>query len=196
LPTQQTHQDATYTTNGFPTQGIGHYIGLSRMIMQLKAVWNALLIGFLCSSSSHDSNMVGVYLSPFKLVLLICLAIFTHYFGAVFGSKTMNGSGQYDMNDKWLGQIKLKKCLIKQTNKNKIRRMSFALFMIFFFFEKKFLSFEYFLLLWTLKQYKLAKLTPIEAGCCRPPSEAGVAQYMKTEWRVVAIFNVVLFVVL
>ncbi|XP_034216753.1 tetraspanin-10 isoform X2 [Prunus dulcis] len=90
----------------------------------------------------------------------------------------------------------------------------------------------------TLKQYKLAKLTPIEAGCCRPPSEcgypavnashydmsfhpvssnkdcklyknardikcyncdsckAGVAQYMKTEWRVVAIFNVALFVVL
>ncbi|XP_028118352.1 uncharacterized protein LOC114315889 isoform X5 [Camellia sinensis] len=48
----------------------------------------------------------------------------------------------------------------------------------------------------TLKQYKLAKLTPIEAGCCRRPSEAGVAQYMKTEWRVVAIFNVVLFVVL
>ncbi|KAE9452088.1 hypothetical protein C3L33_16011, partial [Rhododendron williamsianum] len=44
----------------------------------------------------------------------------------------------------------------------------------------------------TLKEYKVAKLTPIEAGCCRPPSEAGVAQYMKTEWRVVAIFNVVL----
>ncbi|PPE01847.1 hypothetical protein GOBAR_DD01114 [Gossypium barbadense] len=90
----------------------------------------------------------------------------------------------------------------------------------------------------TLKQYKMAKLTPIEAGCCRPPSEcgypvvnasyydlsfhpvssnedcklyknsrvvkcyncdsckAGVAQYMKTEWRVVAIFNLALFVVL
>ncbi|KAI7743105.1 hypothetical protein M8C21_013599 [Ambrosia artemisiifolia] len=90
----------------------------------------------------------------------------------------------------------------------------------------------------TLKQYKSAKLTPIEAGCCRPPSQcgypaanasyydlsfhpispdndcklyrnskaikcyncdsckAGVAEYMKTEWRVVAIFNVVLFVVL
>ncbi|KAL6578892.1 Tetraspanin-10 [Orobanche minor] len=90
----------------------------------------------------------------------------------------------------------------------------------------------------TLKQFKLAKLSPIEAGCCRPPSEcgyptvnasfydlsfhpmssnkdcihyknskaikcyncdsckAGVAQYMKTEWRVVAVFNVVLFVVL
>ncbi|CAI8619384.1 unnamed protein product [Vicia faba] len=87
----------------------------------------------------------------------------------------------------------------------------------------------------TLKQYKLAKLCPIESGCCRPPSEcgypavnasyydlsfhqvspnhdckryknsravkcydcdsckAGVAQYMKIEWRVVAIFNVVLF---
>ncbi|XP_059443132.1 tetraspanin-10-like isoform X1 [Corylus avellana] len=90
----------------------------------------------------------------------------------------------------------------------------------------------------TLKQYKLAKLSPIEAGCCRPPSEcgypavnasyydlsfhpvssnhdcklyknsraikcyncdsckAGVAQYMKIEWRVVAIFNIVLFLVL
>ncbi|KAK1430598.1 hypothetical protein QVD17_13457 [Tagetes erecta] len=90
----------------------------------------------------------------------------------------------------------------------------------------------------TLKQYKSAKLTPIEAGCCRPPSQCGypavnasfynlnvhavrpvkdcklyrnskgtkcyncdsckaaVAEYMKTEWRVVAIFNVVLFVVL
>ncbi|XP_060971584.1 tetraspanin-10 isoform X2 [Cannabis sativa] len=90
----------------------------------------------------------------------------------------------------------------------------------------------------TLKQYKSAKLTPIEAGCCRPPSDcgypavnasfydlsfhpvssnkdckfyknsrqvkcyncdsckAGVAQYMKTEWRVVAIFNVALFLVL
>lgn len=90
----------------------------------------------------------------------------------------------------------------------------------------------------TAKQYKLAKLTPIEAGCCKPPFEcgypavnasyydlsfhpvssskdcklyknsknvkcyscdsckAGVAQYMKTEWRVVAIFNVILFVVL
>lgn len=29
--------------------------------------------------------------------------------------------------------------------------------------------------------------------CC---SRAGVAQYMKTEWRVVAIFNVILFVIL
>ncbi|XP_064976706.1 tetraspanin-10-like isoform X2 [Musa acuminata AAA Group] len=90
----------------------------------------------------------------------------------------------------------------------------------------------------TLKEYKLAQLSPIEAGCCRPPSEcgypavnasyydltyhpvstnkdcklyknsrsikcydcdsckAGVAQYMKTEWRVVAIFNLILFVVL
>ena len=90
----------------------------------------------------------------------------------------------------------------------------------------------------TLKQYKLAELTPIESGCCRPPAEcgypalnasnfdlsyhpvstnvdcklykndrflrcydcnsckAGVAQYMKTEWRVVAIFNVILFIIL
>ncbi|KAJ0634528.1 putative tetraspanin/Peripherin [Helianthus annuus] len=90
----------------------------------------------------------------------------------------------------------------------------------------------------TLKQYKLAELTPIEAGCCRPPSKcgypavnasyydlsfhpvssnkdcklyknsklikcyncdsckAGVAQYIKTEWRVVAIYSVILFVIL
>ncbi|RLN41079.1 hypothetical protein C2845_PM01G38560 [Panicum miliaceum] len=90
----------------------------------------------------------------------------------------------------------------------------------------------------TLKQYKLAELTPMESGCCRPPAEcgypalnasyfdlsyhpvstnidcklyknarsvrcydcdsckAGVAQYMKAEWRVVAIFNVILFVIL
>ncbi|KAL6906545.1 hypothetical protein ACP4OV_004146 [Aristida adscensionis] len=90
----------------------------------------------------------------------------------------------------------------------------------------------------TLKQYKLADLTPMESGCCRPPAEcgypavnasyfdlsfhpvssnidcklykntpsikcydcdsckAGVAQYMKMEWRVVAIFNVMLFVIL
>ncbi|KAJ3682216.1 hypothetical protein LUZ60_014789 [Juncus effusus] len=89
-----------------------------------------------------------------------------------------------------------------------------------------------------LKEYRHAELSPIEAGCCRPPSEcgypavnasyydlsyhpvstnndcklykndksvkcydcnsckAGVAQYMKTEWRVVAIFNLILFVIL
>ncbi|KAI0493594.1 hypothetical protein KFK09_023713 [Dendrobium nobile] len=90
----------------------------------------------------------------------------------------------------------------------------------------------------TLKAYKSAELSPVAAGCCRPPSEcgypainasyydlsyhptstskdcklyknarnvkcydcdsckAGVAQRMKTEWRVVAIFNVILFVIL
>ncbi|URD83523.1 Tetraspanin family [Musa troglodytarum] len=89
-----------------------------------------------------------------------------------------------------------------------------------------------------LKEYKLAELSPIEAGCCRPPSEcgypavnasyydlsyhplstnkdcklyknaraikcydcdsckAGVAEYMKEEWRVVAVFNIILFVAL
>jgi hypothetical protein len=89
-----------------------------------------------------------------------------------------------------------------------------------------------------LKEYRHAELSPIEAGCCRPPSEcgypmintsyydlsykpvssnkdcklykndksikcydcnsckAGVAQYMKVEWRVVAIFNLILFVIL
>ncbi|KAK8965831.1 Tetraspanin-10 [Platanthera guangdongensis] len=90
----------------------------------------------------------------------------------------------------------------------------------------------------TLKEFKSAELTPIEAGCCRPPSEcgypainasfydlsyhptstskdcklyknaqnvkcydcdsckAGVAQYMKAEWRIVAVLNLILFVIL
>ncbi|XP_071692207.1 tetraspanin-10-like isoform X2 [Rutidosis leptorrhynchoides] len=90
----------------------------------------------------------------------------------------------------------------------------------------------------TIKQYKSAMLTPVEAGCCRPPSQcgypavnasyydlsfhplnsnkdcklyknsklikcyncdsckAGVAQYIKTEWRVIAIFNMILFVLM
>ncbi|KAH9325293.1 hypothetical protein KI387_005471, partial [Taxus chinensis] len=90
----------------------------------------------------------------------------------------------------------------------------------------------------TLKQYKRAKLSAIEAGCCRPPSEcgyparnasyydlsfnpvssnkdcklyknnravkcyncssckAGVAQYLKREWKIAAIFNVVALAVL
>lgn len=90
----------------------------------------------------------------------------------------------------------------------------------------------------TLQQYKQAKLSPIEAGCCRPPSEcgyparnasyydlsfnpvslnkdcqlyknrrsvkcyncnsckAGVAQYLKREWKIAAIFNVIAFAVL
>lgn len=48
----------------------------------------------------------------------------------------------------------------------------------------------------TLKAFKSAELTPIEAGCCRPPSEAGVAQYMKSEWRIVAVLNLILFVIL
>ncbi|KAJ0640995.1 hypothetical protein HanLR1_Chr16g0622091 [Helianthus annuus] len=90
-------------------------------------------------------------------------------------------------------------------------------------------------LLQTLKQYKLAELTPIEAVADHPLSRllrtflfpfcgypavnasyydlsfhpvssnkdcktviraTGVAQYIKTKWRVVAIFNVILLVIL
>lgn len=119
---------------------------------------------------------------------------------------------QLNDTDKW---IHLRSCLVKSDDCNSL--------------SKRYK---------TLKQYKLADLTPIESGCCRPPAEcgypalnastfdlsyhpvstnvdcklykndrslrcydcnsckAGVAQYMKTEWRVVAIFNVVLFVIL
>eukprot|EP01018_Ginkgo_biloba_P025743 Gb_32232 [translate_table: standard] len=90
----------------------------------------------------------------------------------------------------------------------------------------------------TLKNYQQAKLTPIEAGCCKPPSEcgyparnasyydlslhpvssnkdckryknnpsikcykcdsckAGVAHYLRREWRFAAIFNMAVFVML
>ncbi|KAG7036056.1 Tetraspanin-10 [Cucurbita argyrosperma subsp. argyrosperma] len=129
-----------------------------------------------------------------------------------FISANLGAPLQLNDTDNWM---RLKSCLVKSEDCNIL--------------SKKYKS---------LKQYKLAKLTPIEAGCCRPPSEcgypavnasfydlsfhpvnsnhdcklyknskavkcydcdsckAGVAQYMKTEWRLVAIFNVVLFVIL
>ncbi|NP_001353978.1 Tetraspanin-10 [Zea mays] len=119
---------------------------------------------------------------------------------------------QLDDTEKW---ARLKSCLVKTDDCNSLSR------------RYK-----------TAREYKLADLTPMESGCCRPPAEcgfpalnasyfdlsyhpasanadcklyrnarsvrcydcssckAGVAQYMKTEWRVVAIFNVILFVIL
>ncbi|XP_021307481.1 tetraspanin-10 isoform X1 [Sorghum bicolor] len=119
---------------------------------------------------------------------------------------------QLDDTEKW---ARLKSCLVKTDDCNNL--------------SKRYK---------TAKEYKLADLTPMESGCCRPPAEcgypalnasyfdlsfhpvstnvdcklykntrsvrcydcnsckAGVAQYMKTEWRVVAIFNVILFVIL
>ncbi|CAD6213121.1 unnamed protein product [Miscanthus lutarioriparius] len=119
---------------------------------------------------------------------------------------------QLDDTEKW---ARLKSCLVKTDDCNNL--------------SKRYK---------TAREYKLADLTPMESGCCRPPAEcgypalnasyfdlsyhpvstnvdcklyknarsvrcydcnsckAGVAQYMKTEWRVVAIFNVILFIIL
>ncbi|CAL5356114.1 unnamed protein product [Camellia sinensis] len=186
------------------------------------------IIGFLGAWKSN-SILLWIYLIMLCFIL-IAILVFTVLAFIV----TNNGSGhnvaglrykEYQLRDysPWfLKQLNnthnwehLRSCLVKSDDCNNL--------------PKKYK---------TLKQYKLAKLTPIEAGCCRPPSEcgypvinasyydlsfhpispdndckvyknskaikcyncdsckAGVAQYMKTEWRVVAIFNVVLFLVL
>ncbi|XP_075492818.1 tetraspanin-10-like isoform X1 [Primulina tabacum] len=186
------------------------------------------IIGFF-GALKNSSFLLWIYLILLCIILLAIL-VFTVLAFIV----TNNGSGhtvtglrykEYQLQDysSWfLKQLNnshnwehLKSCLVKSSECNHL--------------SKKYK---------TLKQFKSAKLSPIEAGCCRPPSEcgypvvnasfydlsfhpissikdcklyknsmtmkcyncdsckAGVAQYMKTEWRVVAIFNVILFVVL
>ncbi|RDX88446.1 putative DEAD-box ATP-dependent RNA helicase 33 [Mucuna pruriens] len=159
----------------------------------------------LCLGGNPGLYSIGVILD----MKLSCLLRYKEYQLQDFSSwflKELNNSHNWE---------KLKVCLVKSEDCN--------------YLSKKYK---------TLKQYKSAKLTPIEAGCCRPPSQcgypavnasyydltfhpvspnndckryknsraikcydcdsckAGVAQYMKIEWRVVAIFNVVLFVFL
>ncbi|GJN19811.1 hypothetical protein PR202_gb07121 [Eleusine coracana subsp. coracana] len=136
--------------------------------------------------------------------------------GVIFVMYASNCISRLNDTKKW---TRLRSCLVKSDDCNNM--------------SKRYKS---------LKQYKLADLTPMESGCCRPPvecgypavnvsyfdlsyhpvstnvdcklfkthallgamtailanfgSRAGVAQYMKEEWRVVAIFNVILFVIL
>ncbi|CAN0841352.1 TET10 [Linum grandiflorum] len=186
------------------------------------------IIGFL-GAWKNSSILLWLYLILLCIILLAIL-VFTVLAFIV----TNNGSGhsvsglrykEYQLHDysPWfLRQLnntrhwkRLKSCLVKSDDCNHLSRKYR-----------------------TLKHYKSAKLSSIEAGCCRPPSEcgypavnasfydlsfhpassnqdcklysnskaikcyncdsckAGVAQYMKTEWRVVAVFNLVLFVVL
>ncbi|PIN27224.1 hypothetical protein CDL12_00017 [Handroanthus impetiginosus] len=197
-------------------------IGLGAVIFVVS------IIGFL-GALKNNSILLWIYLI-LLCVILVAILVFTVLAFII----TNNGSGhnvsglrykEYQLQDysSWfLKQLNdshnwehLKSCLVKSADCNNLSR------------RYK-----------TLKQYKLAKLSPIEAGCCRPPSEcgypalnasfydlsfhpissnkdcrlyknskavkcyncdsckAGVAQYMKTEWRVVAIFNVILFVIL
>ncbi|RXH95495.1 hypothetical protein DVH24_007995 [Malus domestica] len=219
-----THHDGCRRSLTLPVIGIGAVIFLMYALLCLPPE-------FVCILRFHS-----------YLILLCFILVGILVFTVLAFIVTNNGSGhsvvglrykEYQLHDysPWfLKQLNntqnwkhLKSCLVKSNDCNDL--------------PKKYK---------TLKQYKLAKLTPVEAGCCRPPSEcgypavnasyydmsfhpvssnkdcklyknardtkcyncdscntihqsfsrAGVAQYMKTEWRLVAIFNVALFVVL
>ncbi|KAF5734483.1 tetraspanin-10 isoform X1 [Tripterygium wilfordii] len=211
-----THHDGCRKSLTLPVLGLGVLI----LIISI--------VGFL-GALKNNSILLWIYLIML-FIILVAILVFTVLAFIV----TNNGSGhsiaglryrEYQLQDysSWfLKELNnthnwqhLKSCLVKSEDCNNLSR------------KYK-----------TLKQYKSAKLTPIEAGCCRPPSDcgypavnasyydlsfhpvstnydcklyknsrnikcyncdsckAGVAQYMKTEWRVVAIFNVILFVTL
>ncbi|KAK4770672.1 hypothetical protein SAY87_031204 [Trapa incisa] len=186
------------------------------------------IIGFL-GAWKNNSSLLWIYLIALCFILVSILVFTVLAFIVTNAGSGHHVSGlsykEYQLQDysSWfLKQLnnthnwnRLKSCLVKSEDCNNL--------------SKKYK---------TPRQYRSAKLTPIEAGCCRPPSEcgypavnasyydlsfhpvstnkdcksyknsrsvkcyncdsckAGVAQYMKTEWRVVAIFNVILFVIL
>ncbi|XP_064934833.1 tetraspanin-10-like isoform X5 [Musa acuminata AAA Group] len=194
------HHDECRKSLTLPVMGLGALILL------------VSLIGFL-GAWKNVAVLLWVYLVMLCLIL-IAIMVFT-----VLAYKEYHLQDYSSWFFKQLNNTKnwrhLKSCLVKSEDCNSL--------------PKKYK---------TLKEYKLAQLSPIEAGCCRPPSEcgypavnasyydltyhpvstnkdcklyknsrsikcydcdsckAGVAQYMKTEWRVVAIFNLILFVVL
>ncbi|PKI65333.1 hypothetical protein CRG98_014297 [Punica granatum] len=211
-----THNDNCRRSLTLPVLGLG------------ALIFFISIIGFL-GAWKNNSILLWIY-----LIMLCSLLVAILVFTVLAFIVTNTGSGhsvsglrykEYHLQDysSWfLKQLnnthnweRLKSCLVKSEDCNNLSR------------KYK-----------TLKQYKSAKLTPIEAGCCRPPSEcgypavnatyydlsfhpvssnkdcklyknsrsvkcyncdsckAGVAQYMKTEWRVVAVLNVILFVIL
>ncbi|KAL5727416.1 Tetraspanin-10 [Ranunculus cassubicifolius] len=210
------HHDGCRKSLTLPVIGLGGFILL------------VSLIGFL-GAYKKISILLWIYLGMLCMIL-VAILVFTVLAFII----TNNGTGhtaagvrykEYQLQDysswfrKQLNNTEnwkhLKSCLVKSEDCNNL--------------PKKYKTF---------KQYKRGQLTPIEAGCCRPPSQcgypainasyydlsfrpsssdsdcklyhnsraikcyncdsckAGVAEYMKTEWRVVAIFNVVLFVLL
>ncbi|XP_020573043.1 tetraspanin-10 isoform X1 [Phalaenopsis equestris] len=211
-----THHDQCHRTLTLPVIGLGALILLMSLVGFLGALKNIMVL-------------LWVYLAMLFL-MLVAILVFTVLAFII----TNNGSGhavsgvrfkEYHLQDYsvcFLRQLnntknwgRLKSCLVKTDDCNNLP-----------------IKYK------NLKAYKSAELTPIEAGCCRPPSEcgypainasyydlsyhptstskdcqlyknarnvkcydcdsckAGVAQYMKTEWRVVAIFNVILFIIL
>ncbi|KAG9148574.1 hypothetical protein Leryth_018291 [Lithospermum erythrorhizon] len=131
-------------------------IGLGAIIFVIS------VIGFF-GARKNKPVLLWIYLIMLFFIL-VAILIFTVLAFIV----TNNGSGhhvnglrfkEYQLEDysSWfLKQLnnshnweRLKSCLVKSNDCNNLPR-----------------KFK------TLKKYKLAKLTPIEAGCCRPPSEA------------------------
>lgn len=195
-----THHDGCRKSLTLPVLGLGGFIFLVSMI------------GFL-GALKKNAILLWIYLILLCMIL-VAILVFTVLAYKEYQLKDYSSwfLKQLNNTDNWK---RLKSCLVKSEDCNNLAK------------QYK-----------TLKQYKMAKLTPIEAGCCRPPSEcgypvvnasyydlsfhpvssnedcklyknsrvvkcyncdsckAGVAQYMKTEWRVVAIFNLALFVVL
>ncbi|KAJ0775247.1 putative tetraspanin/Peripherin [Helianthus annuus] len=195
-----THHDGCRKSLTLPVLGLG------------AIIFVISVVGFL-GAQKNNSILLWMYLIILFLILLGIL-VFTVLAFKEYRLQDYNKWFRNELNNthNWK---RLRSCLVKSDDCNNL--------------SKKYK---------TLKQYKSAKLTPIEAGCCRPPSQCGypavnasyydlsfhpvspikdcklyrnskatkcyncdsckaaVAEYMKTEWRVVAIFNVVLFVVL
>lgn len=211
------------------TQHDGCRKSLTLPVLGLGAVIFIIsIVGFL-GAWKNNAILLWIYLIMLCLVLVAILVFTVLAFIATNGGSGRHVTGlrykEYQLQDysSWfLNQLnnthnweQLRSCLVKADDCNKL--------------PKRYK---------TLPKYKSAELTPIESGCCRPPSEcgypvvnashydlsfrpsssnkdcklyknsrtvkcyscdsckAGVAQHMKTEWRVVAIFNVILFVVL
>uniref|UniRef100_A0A1D1ZG29 CD82 antigen n=1 Tax=Anthurium amnicola TaxID=1678845 RepID=A0A1D1ZG29_9ARAE len=211
-----THHDDCRKSLTLPVLGVGALILLIS------------LIGFL-GALKDITILLWIYLGMLCLILVATLVFTVLAFIITNGGSGHAAAGlrykEYHLEDysSWfLKQLnntenwrRLKSCLVKSDDCNSL--------------PKKYK---------TLKEYKLAELTPVEAGCCRPPSvcgyppinasyydlsfhpassskdcklyknshavkcyscnscKAGVAQYMRIEWRVVAIFNVFLFFIL
>ncbi|XP_020527477.1 tetraspanin-10 isoform X3 [Amborella trichopoda] len=211
-----THHDECHKYLTLPVMGLG------------AAILIISLIGFL-GALKDLPILLWIYLLILCLILVGILVV-----TALLFIVTSNGSGHYvsgqrykefklqDYSSWYQKQLnnsqnwrRLKSCLVKSEDCKTLPK-----------------------LYKTLKEYKNAELSPIEAGCCRPPSEcgypainasyydlsfhpvsgnrdcklyknspsikcyncdsckAGVAQHLRTEWRLVAIFDVILFVVL
>ncbi|RLN15755.1 tetraspanin-10 isoform X2 [Panicum miliaceum] len=183
--------------------GTGHVVPGARYKEYRLQDYSSWFVKQACAASLLEKNMFPAMQVHLNILLCWHITLLIYFFLSQL---------QLNNTEKW---THLRSCLVKSDDCNNL--------------SKRYK---------TLKQYKLAELTPMESGCCHPPAEcgypalnasyfdlsyhpvstnidcklyknarsvrcydcdsckAGVAQYMKTEWRVVAIFNVILFVIL